>query len=160
MADPKVRLWLIFIESYGTNSFKRYLDFSQMFREGDIFKLPRVVRTRGGELHALTNDAQGARSDPLRHPLMKPLRAFLKERAGGIYEEETAREITRLGGAEAHKYFTSHTCEWAGEVRGISSSSQHHCRQMSHHLRFKDHTRTHTLPSGGTSCAPRAGPAG
>ena len=85
MTDPKVRVWLIFLELYGKDA-DRLLSYTMNDHSGVAFKAPRIVRTRWDYLNEIADD----KNDPLEHADFEPLRAFVEDRPAVYTDLEQA----------------------------------------------------------------------
>ena len=102
LADPMLRIWLIFLAVYGKRSAKRFLDFTQNDSPGIAFKAPRVIRLRIAFLEGVAD----ASSDPLLHPEFDPLKEFVEARSA-VYAKhhDKVRSIMRKAAGTAATYF-------------------------------------------------------
>ena len=101
MADPTLRIWLIFLALYGERSVLRLLNYSQNDGLGVAFKAPRIVRTRIAEFDGISS----ASNDPLKHEWFKPLCTFVEERSAVYLNLENVRNIVRKAARTASYYF-------------------------------------------------------
>eukprot|EP00966_Prymnesium_polylepis_P333777 7389196-Prymnesium_polylepis.2 len=105
MADPAVRVWLIFLAIYGRlstsdGSMKRFLNYTQNDKAGTAYKAPRVIRSRCAYLDALTSED----SDPLQHGDFLELRKFVDGKPAVYKDLDAVRKIVRSAAAEAAFY--------------------------------------------------------
>mgnify|MGYP006077160489 FL=1 len=102
LADPMLRIWLIFLALYGKCSAKCFLNFTMNDSPGIAFKTPRIIRSRIDWLEGLTD----ASSDPLLHPEFDALKDFLEARPA-VYaaEHDKVRGILRKAAGTAVTYF-------------------------------------------------------
>jgi len=102
LADPTLRIWLIFLALYGKCSVKRFLNFTQNDSPGIAFKTPRVIRSRIDYLEGLA-DADG---DPLLHDDFDVLKEFVESRPA-VYDadHDKVRRIIRKAAETAVAYF-------------------------------------------------------
>ena len=101
MADPTLRIWLIFLAICGESSVLRFLNYTQNDGLGIAFKAPRVVRSRISYLDGLASAA----SDPLVHEDFTSLRGFVTERSSVYTSLESVRGIMRKAAGSASYYF-------------------------------------------------------
>ena len=101
MADPTLRIWLIFLALYGERSVLRLLNYTQNDGLGVAFKAPRVIRTRISELNGIAS----ASNDPLEHEWFKPLCEYVEERSAIYPNLNSVRGIVRSAARMASYYF-------------------------------------------------------
>ena len=101
MCNPQVRVWLIFLASYGKASVQRFLSYTQNDNLGIASKAPRIVRSRIEFLNGIASKGK----DPLQHPSFTELLAFVKERAATFTDLDAVRTLVRNAAATASHYF-------------------------------------------------------
>ena len=101
MTDPTVRIWLIFLVIYGTQSAKLFLDYTQSDDAGVAFKAPCIVRSRIAYLERLADEEL----DPLQHPDFTPLLDFVEARPTTYDDLNSVRATVRKAASTAAYYF-------------------------------------------------------